>query len=182
MSTYIYYGQELYHHGILGQKWGIRRFQNQDGTYTEEGKLRRREDSDKSINRKKIGKAPAVTAGAITVAAAAMYVSKHPEVVAKVISKAKNTPVNSFRRQIIEKGNSVAKEILNKSIEGFKAGLKEAPYKVAKTATEGAAIMVAKDVLDVVIGKENNEKLTEAYNAYNNKKAGKIGEVPSFRK
>jgi RimJ/RimL family protein N-acetyltransferase len=31
---------ELYHHGILGQKWGIRRFQNSDGTLTEEGKKR----------------------------------------------------------------------------------------------------------------------------------------------
>lgn len=35
----------LSHHGILGQKWGIRRFQNKDGTYTAEGKRRRREDS-----------------------------------------------------------------------------------------------------------------------------------------
>lgn len=32
--------QELYHHGIKGQKWGIRRFQNPDGSYTEEGKRR----------------------------------------------------------------------------------------------------------------------------------------------
>lgn len=31
---------ELYHHGILGQKWGVRRFQNQDGSYTAAGKER----------------------------------------------------------------------------------------------------------------------------------------------
>lgn len=31
---------ELYHHGILGQKWGVRRYQNEDGTYTEAGKKR----------------------------------------------------------------------------------------------------------------------------------------------
>ena len=30
----------LAHHGIQGQKWGVRRFQNPDGTYTEAGKDR----------------------------------------------------------------------------------------------------------------------------------------------
>ena len=32
------YKTELYHHGIKGQKWGIRRFQNKDGTLTTLGK------------------------------------------------------------------------------------------------------------------------------------------------
>lgn len=32
--------EELYHHGILGQKWGIRRFQNYNGSYTQEGRRR----------------------------------------------------------------------------------------------------------------------------------------------
>lgn len=31
---------ELYHHGILGQKWGVRRFQNEDGSLTDAGKRR----------------------------------------------------------------------------------------------------------------------------------------------
>lgn len=32
--------KELYHSGIKGQKWGIRRYQNPDGTLTDEGKKR----------------------------------------------------------------------------------------------------------------------------------------------
>ena len=31
---------ELQHHGIKGQKWGVRRFQNTDGSLTAEGKKR----------------------------------------------------------------------------------------------------------------------------------------------
>ena len=30
----------LEHHGIIGQKWGVRRFQNEDGSLTEAGKAR----------------------------------------------------------------------------------------------------------------------------------------------
>lgn len=32
-----YYTTELYHHGIKGQRWGIRRYQNYDGSYTQAG-------------------------------------------------------------------------------------------------------------------------------------------------
>ena len=35
------------HHGVKGQKWGIRRFQNKDGSLTDEGKKRIRSSNKK---------------------------------------------------------------------------------------------------------------------------------------
>lgn len=44
MNTYYIAGMpvsdELFHYGILGQKWGLRRYQNPDGTLTAAGKAR----------------------------------------------------------------------------------------------------------------------------------------------
>lgn len=50
--------EELYHHGIKGQKWGIRRFQNKDGSLTNAGRKRERDADDyKSHKTKRLEKA-----------------------------------------------------------------------------------------------------------------------------
>ena len=40
---------ELYHHGIPGQKWGVRRYQNEDGSLTEAGRRRISKDDVKNV-------------------------------------------------------------------------------------------------------------------------------------
>jgi len=44
------YENELYHHGIKGMRWGVRRYQNEDGSYTRAG--RKRYGMDLDINDK----------------------------------------------------------------------------------------------------------------------------------
>lgn len=51
MYTEYLYEDSLAHHGILGQKWGIRRYQNYDGSYTQAG-MKRYNKSLEEYNKK----------------------------------------------------------------------------------------------------------------------------------
>ena len=45
---------ELYHHGIKGMKWGVRRYQNKDGSLTPAGKKRYDSDAEGDIAKKTV--------------------------------------------------------------------------------------------------------------------------------
>ena len=47
---------ELYHHGIKGQKWGIRRFQRKDGSLTPAGEKRYSDSSDSKEKEAKVSR------------------------------------------------------------------------------------------------------------------------------
>lgn len=56
---------ELYHHGILGQKWGVRRYQNEDGSYTNAGKERRKQWADNYSTEQRIRDKRVYSGGAV---------------------------------------------------------------------------------------------------------------------
>lgn len=53
MSNYIYNNGELFHWGVKGMKWGVRRYQNKDGSLTNAGKNRYDRDVRENNAKKK---------------------------------------------------------------------------------------------------------------------------------
>ena len=73
MNYYVYNGQfvsesELYHWGVKGMKWGIRRYQNYDGSYTKAGLKRYNaamDSYDKRLSEYKTAKTSGATGDAL---------------------------------------------------------------------------------------------------------------------
>mgnify|MGYP006974589198 CR=1 FL=1 len=83
MWTYNH-NNELYHHGIKGQRWGVRRYQNKDGTRTAAGKRREKREltpEEKQARKKTIKKVAIGIGAAATVAAAAVLYAKNKSAV-----------------------------------------------------------------------------------------------------
>lgn len=108
------YPNELYHHGIKGQKWGVRRFQNPDGSLTPEGK-KRYSKSD--------GKMKGITEVAIYLAI--VGVMNAPLAIGVAVGKAKKKGAEKF---VTECDKERAEATTDKKT-GLKVKSKELPEK-----------------------------------------------------
>ena len=167
MNKTYYESDYLSHYGVLGMKWGVRRYQNKDGSLTAKGKSRleerhkqigterlenRVENLNKEIDKKsaKLGMRNIKGAGDI---------EKNSQYVKKVAREIKNDPerLQAFgKRTMNRRIAAITSETLFSSIAGFAGSA-----ALAGTATvPAAALVIALPSAAIAVGSEYLRRLT----------------------
>lgn len=116
------YEDYLMHHGIKGQKWGVRRFQNPDGTRTALGKKRERanrSDEEKAQKKKKLKVAAGATGAGVAAAALGVGAAKasknidRDKLFAQTIKGGKDKPNVSPAEKISKEAKNISGEAGN---------------------------------------------------------------------
>lgn len=127
---------ELQHHGVKGMKWGVRRYQNKDGSLTPAGKKRYSELSDEERSAKNKQIAKYVAAGLVMTASIGVAVAayrKNPAKVNAILAKVGKSTVENAKQA--GKAFKAGKQYLKDAKDGVKEGFKEV-LNEARTGTK----------------------------------------------
>lgn len=125
----------LEHHGILGQKWGVRRYQNPDGSLTEAGKRRlaRQDTRWAKKNEKKITKYAMSKAKPYADHYAKYELGTTPYRLKS--GKVSKTYINAYNRKLAD--------LMTKSVSGLESPSGKVVAFVAKRGTMGVMMAIA---------------------------------------
>lgn len=109
-------GAYLIHHGILGMKWGVRRYQNPDGSLTDRGRKRLLKQDEKWA-KKNADKITSKTKKAISrdLDAHAQKLLQDPSSYKDGGRRLSSTAINSYNRKMAELMNQAVGEITSPS-------------------------------------------------------------------
>ena len=131
---------ELYHHGIKGMKWGVRRFQDKNGDLTPAGKKRYASDKINSAIKRENA-----TQKKFAKIAEGGYANAHTRRIAKARSQSVGTRLAKDARTVAAK---TALSAFITASRGKFSGMSKAEIAadVAKYAAKNAAVLLAKEV------------------------------------
>ena len=160
---------ELYHYGIKGQHWGVRRYQNADGSLTDAGKGRYSSGKSKTSHHSKINLSPKAKKGikialaavaGLTLAGAATYLGYKyikPQTLIKNVRSMKIK--NNALTKKLNSRNESAKKVSLMTDEQLDAGIKRLKLEKQYTDLVDESLHKSKIQLDDTVQKVGNATL-----------------------